>query len=72
MIETALIDITPTEHSARVASHDLIGERIWLRVQGQLLVDYRATVRIERIFDNCLDLLMVPPHQLTDETFQHL
>lgn len=72
VIEVAHIDITPTEHFARVASHDQIGERIWLRVQGQLLVDYRATVRIERVLDECLDLPLIPPHQLPGETVQYL
>jgi len=72
VIESAHLDITPTEHFARVASHDNIGERIWLRVQGQLLVDYRATVRIERVLDDCLDLPLVPPHQLPGETVQYL
>jgi len=72
VIESAHLDITPTEHFARVASHDMIGERIWLRVQGQLLVDYRATVRIERVLDDCLDLPLVPPHQLPGETVQYL
>lgn len=62
VIDAAHIDITPTEHFARVASHDMIGERIWMRVQGQLLVDYRATVRIERVLDNCLNLPLVAPH----------
>jgi transglutaminase-like putative cysteine protease len=72
VIESAHIDITPTEHFARVASHDMIGERIWVRVQGQLRVDYRATVRIARVLDDCLDLPSVPPHQLPGETVQYL
>jgi transglutaminase-like putative cysteine protease len=71
-IEHAYIDISPTEHFARVASQDLIGERIWLRIEGQLLVDYRATVRIERLLDDCLELPLVPHHQLPGETVQYL
>lgn len=72
VIETAAIDITPGEHFARVAAQDQIGERIWVRTQGQLLVDYRATVRIERVLDDCLDLPAVPLHQLPGETVQYL
>lgn len=72
VIESEHLDITPTEHFARVASQDMIGERIWVRVQGQLLVDYRATVRIERALDDCLNLPLVPPHQLPGETVPYL
>jgi transglutaminase-like putative cysteine protease len=72
VIEASHLDITRTEHFARVASHDGIGERVWVRVQGQLLIDYRATVRIERALDDCLTLPVVPPHQLPGETVQYL
>jgi transglutaminase-like putative cysteine protease len=72
VIEAAHLDITATQHFARVVSHDGIGERIWVRVEGQLLVDYRATVRIERLLDDCLRLPIVPPHQLPGETVQYL
>lgn len=71
-IEAASFEITPTEHFARVPAQDMIGERIWLRTQGQLLVDYRATVRIERILGDCVHLPMVPPHRLPGETVQYL
>lgn len=72
VIESAHIDMSPTEHFARVPSQDAIGERIWIRIQGRLLVDYRATVRIERVLDDCLNLPAVPPHQLPGETVQYL
>jgi len=71
-IESAHIDVTPCEHFARVDAHDQIGERIWLRVQGQLLIDYKATVSIARLLTDCLDLPKVPPHQLPGETVQYL
>ncbi|NIJ20272.1 hypothetical protein FHS95_001964 [Sphingomonas naasensis] len=63
VIESAHIDITPTEHFARVASQDMVGERIWVRVKGRLQVDYLATVRIARVLGYCLDLPSVPPHR---------
>jgi transglutaminase-like putative cysteine protease len=72
VIEATRLDISATEHFARVPSQDMIGERIWLRVQGQLLVDYRATVRIERDIEDCLNLPIIPPHQLPGETVQYL
>lgn len=71
-IESTALHVTPTEHFARVASQDMVGERIWIRVQGQLLVDYHATVRIKRVLSNCLDLPIVPLHQLPGETVPYL
>jgi transglutaminase-like putative cysteine protease len=71
-IEAAHIEITEGEHFARVGGHDQIGDRIWLRIQGQLLVDYTATVSIQRLLTDCLDLPGVPPHQLPGETVQYL
>jgi transglutaminase-like putative cysteine protease len=71
-IETCHIDISTCDHFARVDAHDQIGERIWLRVQGQLLVDYNATVSIGRLLTDCIDLAKVPPHQLPGETVQYL
>jgi transglutaminase-like putative cysteine protease len=69
---SATLDMSPTEHFARVPSQDLIGERIWIRVQGQLLIDYRATVKIDRLLDDCLRLPITPPHQLPGEAVQYL
>lgn len=71
-IDNAHITITPGEHFARVPAQDNIGERIWLRMQGQCLVDYRADVTINRILDSCENLPAVPPHQLPGETVQYL
>ena len=71
-IEHAHIDISQCQHFARVAAHNMIGERIWLRVEGQLLVDYRSTVAINRILTDCRGLGKVPPHQLPGETVEYL
>lgn len=68
----AHIDLTESEHFARIAAHDQIGDRIWLRVQGQLQVNYRATVDINRIVTDCALLPCVPPHLLPGETVQYL
>lgn len=72
VIEQAHIDMTECEHFARVDAHDQIGERIWLRIQGPLVIDYRVSVSIERLLTDCLDLEKVPPHQLPGETVQYL
>lgn len=72
IIEHSHIEVSPCEHFARVAAHDTIGDRIWLRAKGRFTVDYQATVEIDRLLTNCLDLPEVPPHQLPGETVQYL
>jgi len=72
LIETAHINVSDPEHFARVAAQDMIGERIWIRAHGRLTVDYRATVSINRIVSDCLQLPKVPPHRLPGETVQYL
>lgn len=69
---SAHINVTQGEHFARVAAHDDIGDRIWIRVQGPLIVDYKATVTIDRVLADVARLPMVPPHQLPGETVQYL
>ena len=71
-IDGARLDISDCEHFARVAAQDAIGERIWLRTQGRLTVDYQATVTIRRLLTDCLKLPKVPPHRLPGETVQYL
>lgn len=71
-VENATLDISDHAHFARVAAQDMIGERIWVRMQGRLTVDYRATVTINRLLSDCLDLPGVPPHQLPGETVPYL
>ncbi|MEO6717578.1 MAG: transglutaminase family protein [Novosphingobium sp.] len=71
-IEHAHIQVPNCLHFARVPAQDMIGDRIWIRVEGQLLVDYRATVMVNRIVDNCLGLDRIEPHQLPGETVQYL
>ena len=71
-IETAHIDISPVEHFARVPGHDTIGDRIWLRLQGKLIVDYTATVAVNRLCGDLTSLAAVPPHLLPGETVQYM
>lgn len=72
LVEAARIDVVPGDHFARVAAQDGIGDRIWVRAEGRLTVDYSATVLIERILTNCLDLPKIEPRFLPGETIQYL
>jgi len=71
-LESTHITVSENRHFARVPAQDTIGERIWLRVQGRLTVDYQAIVSINRLLTDCLALPKVPPHQLPGETVQYL
>jgi transglutaminase-like putative cysteine protease len=72
IIEQAWIDLSPCEHFARVSGQDGIGERIWLRAHGQLLVTYEAVVTVQRLADDWRMLERVPSHLLTGETVPYL
>ncbi|MEQ5786863.1 transglutaminase family protein [Erythrobacter sp. NFXS35] len=72
LIERTQIAITPCEHLVRVAAQDGIGERIWLRAEGQVLVDYTATVGIDRAARDVGQLPAVPLHRLPGEAVQYL
>ncbi len=69
---SAWIDLPPTEHFARVPAHDCIGDRIWLRADGQFRVSYSATVAVERLVADIAALGPVPLHLLPGETVQYL
>lgn len=71
-VEAAHIDIGPVEHFARVAGHDRIGDRIWLRVKDKLTVDYHAAVSVLRPDVDVSALPAVPLHRLPGETVEYL
>lgn len=61
-----------TEHCARIAAQDNIGERVWVRTQGRLDVDYRAEVRVGRLICDIAELEGLDPHYLPGETVKYL
>ena len=72
LIEQAHINVADCLHFARVPAQDMIGDRIWVQVDGRMTVDYSATVTVNRILDDCLGLGKIPPHLLPGETIQYL
>lgn len=65
-------ECTPTEHFARVAAQDAIGERIWLRHQGEFEASWRGTVAPSRALADLRSLEALPTHELPGETVQYL
>lgn len=68
----AYIQLPPVQHFARITGHDTIGDRIWLRMQGQLTVRYDATVEIHRLTADIAQFDAVPPHRLPGEVIEYL
>lgn len=64
--------LTPVLHFARVPGHDEIGERIWLRVDGQLALDYRAVIEVDRPLIDLASLPETQPRLLPGETIDYL
>lgn len=65
-------DCTPTEHFARVAAQDAVGERIWLRHCGEFRASWLGTVEIARTTAPLISLQALPTHVLPGETVQYL
>lgn len=64
--------LTPVAHFARVPAHDEIGERIWLRLEGELALDYKAEVTVARAAADLSALPETPAHQLPGEVIDYL
>ena len=69
---TCNTDLPDAEHCARVAADEDIGERIWLRLQGEHEVAYHAQVDIGREVADLATLAGLPPHQLPGEAVHYL
>ena len=71
-IEHASIGFSPVENFTRIPAQDGVGERIWMSAQGQFIVDYRATLVIDRQASDWRNLPRVAPHRLPGEAVQYL
>ncbi|MEM7687488.1 MAG: transglutaminase family protein [Pseudomonadota bacterium] len=58
--------------TAGFPAQDYIGERSWIRFEGELEIDYEASVRIDRINPILPDQSALPPHALPRETVPYL
>lgn len=71
-IEKAHIELPEVVHFARLPGHNTIGERIWLRVEGNFKVRYEGTVDIRRLDAEIAHLSAMAPHTLPAETVEYL
>ncbi|MFC0590418.1 transglutaminase family protein [Novosphingobium aquiterrae] len=64
--------LTPVTHFTRVPGHDEVGERVWLRTEGRMALDYKARMAITR---PAIDLAALPgtdPRLLPGEVIDYL
>lgn len=66
------IEMTMTEHFARISGENAMGDRIWLRMQGDFICDYTAQIQISRPALDLSQLVAVEPHLLPGDTVRYL
>lgn len=66
------LDHSAGEHFARVPAQDMIGERIWLRAEGEVAIDYTATIEPRRDLSPVPSLEALPAHRLPGEVVPYL
>ena len=71
-VSGAQLNLSDSAHCARVAGHEMIGERIWLRVDKRLSVNYYATVNVSRTAHDVRALPETPPHLLPGAAVDYL
>lgn len=59
-------------HCARIAADEDVGQRCWLRLDGQFEVHYRAEVEVMRVAADLATLPSMPPHLLPADTVKYL
>lgn len=64
--------INQNAHLRRVAAQDGIGERIWLRAEGLVEVEYSAKVEPCRTLPALAECAALQPHELPGETVKYL
>ncbi|WP_338241270.1 transglutaminase-like domain-containing protein [Aurantiacibacter hainanensis] len=64
--------LSPAMHTARVPAHNSVGERIWVRAQGDYSVEYTARVEVERMVPDLAGLKRMDPHDLPGEAVEYL
>ncbi len=65
-------DLTQSQHCAWVPAQDDIGERIWVRAEGEFDVSYQAEVEIRRQLIDLESLHRLAPHDMPGDAVQYL
>ncbi len=65
-------DCTETDHFSRIAGQDSIGDRIWLRTEGLIEVQYSAEIAIHRSRIDLPAIKALPTHKIPGEAVPYL
>ena len=71
-VQRASLDLGAPEYMARVPAAAGVCEPVWLRAEGALRAEYRATVAVERPDADLAALVEVPLHRLPAEAIPYL
>ena len=71
-VRSAEIWTSDVAHFSRVAADDGVGERIWIRTEGDFSCTYLAEIAVDRPALDISALPQVPPHLLPGETVKYL
>jgi len=66
------LSLSETETMTRIAAQDGIGQRVWLRAQGLIEVEYEAEVKIDRLVPDVVSLVRLATNKLPGEAVQYL
>ena len=72
LVRSSDTQLTDSEHCAWVPAQDDIGERIWVRAEGDFEVAYRAEVELKRQLADLSALTRLAPHDMPGEAVQYL
>lgn len=64
--------MTTAKHFARIPAQDAIGERIWIRAEGDYRVEYEAQVDVQRIVNDLENLSALDAHDLPGEAVEYV
>ena len=71
-LQSSSLDTSDVDHIARITADEGLGERIWIRTNGEFRCDYTARVIVDRPVLDISALHAVPPHLLPGDTVRYL
>ncbi|WP_379921771.1 transglutaminase family protein [Erythrobacter sp. R86502] len=71
-IERSSLTVTPHEYLARIPAQDHIGERIWLRIKGRMVLDYQAVITVDDGARDYAQLPATPFHRLPGDAVPYV
>ncbi len=71
-IVASQLDMSHADYCIRVPAQDAIGERIWVRAEGEFQVSYTASVALSRKLPELGSLKRLDLHQMPGEVVQYL